>query len=80
MPTTLPSSTPSSDFTAPHSLTAVAVAAAVADAVVGTGEVGGTAPYGNTGCRVINMGYKAFKIVSKYALKKAMYCHLKTYS
>ena len=77
MPTTLPSSTPSSDFTAPHSLTAVAVAAAVA---VGAGGFGGTAPYGNTGCGVINMGYKGFKIVSKYALKKAMYCHLKTYS
>ena len=60
MPTTLPSSTPSSDFTAPHSLTAVA--AAVADAVVGTGGFGGTAPYGNTGCGVFKLGYKIRKV------------------
>ena len=58
MPTTLPSSTPSSDFTAPHSLTAVAVAAAVADA----GGFGGTAPYGNTGCGVFKLGYKIRKV------------------
>ena len=45
MPTTLPSSTPSSDFTAPHSLTAVAA-----------GGFGGTAPYGNTGCGVFIQG------------------------
>ena len=56
MPTTLPSSTPSSDFTAPHSLTAVAVAAAVAAAAVGVGWFGGTAPYGNTGCGVFIQG------------------------
>ena len=54
MPTTLPSSTPSSDFTAPHSLTAVA--AAVAAAAVGVGWFGGTAPYGNTGCGVFKRG------------------------
>ena len=56
MPTTLPSSTPSSDFTAPHSLTAVAVAA------VGAGGFGGTAPYGNTGCGVFKLGYKIRKV------------------
>ena len=50
MPTTLPSSTPSSDFTAPHSLTAVAAAA------VAAGGFGGTAPYGNTGCGVFKQG------------------------
>ena len=49
MPTTLPSSTPSSDFTAPHSLTAAAAA-------VGAGWFGGTAPYGNTGCGVFKRG------------------------
>ena len=49
MPTTLPSSTPSSDFTAPHSLTAAAAA-------VGAGWFGGTAPYGNTGCGVFIRG------------------------
>ena len=42
MPTTLPSSTPSSDFTAPHSLTAAAAVAAVA-AVGVAGGVGATA-------------------------------------
>ena len=48
MPTTLPSSTPSSDFTAPHSLTAAAAVAAAAVAAVaavgGTGGVGAAAP------------------------------------
>ena len=62
MPTTLPSSTPSSDFTAPHSLTAVAVAAAVDAAAVGAGGFGGTAPYGNTGCGVFKLGYKIRKV------------------
>ena len=46
MPTTLPSSTPSSDFTAPHSLTAAAAVAAAAVAAVAAAAVGGTGGVG----------------------------------
>ena len=54
MPTTLPSSTPSSDFTAPHSLSAAAAAVAVGSAG-GVGGKGQLISEGNFGV------FKSFK-------------------